>query len=110
MITSSLKSRIPAILAELPVEVDDAIHEGADAIAEVAQERVPVDEGTLRDAIHVEKIEGGYSVVAGNTEAFYGHIIEHGGVHTPARPFLIPAYESTREALLDGINDALEDL
>lgn len=106
----TLKSRIPEIIAELPVSVDAAIKEGAEAIAEDAQERVPVDSGALREAIHVEKIEGGYSVVAGDDNAFYGHIVEHGGVRTPPRPFLIPAFEANVDALVEGVEEALEDL
>jgi HK97 gp10 family phage protein len=111
VIYAKLTSRIPQIIADLPSEVNDALKEGADAIAEGAQSRVPVDEGTLRDAIHVEEIEGGYSVVAGNeTDAFYGHIVEHGSVRVPARPFLMPAYESEREHLLEIVADALENI
>lgn len=110
MIVAKLESRLPAIIAELPSEVDDALKEGADAIVEGAAERVPVDSGALRDAIHVEDTEGGYLVVAGDTEAFYGHIVEHGGVNTPPRPFLIPAYEAEHEGLIGRVKDALDNL
>lgn len=107
---TSLQSRIPGIMLDLPGEVDAAIKAGAEAIAEDAQGRVPVDSGALRDAIHVEQIPGGYSVVAGNDQAFYGHIVEHGGARTPSRPFLIPAFEAKRDTLLKAVEEALEDL
>jgi HK97 gp10 family phage protein len=111
VIHATLVSRIPEIIASLPGEVKDALEPGAQLIAEEAQNRVPVDEGTLRDAIHVEEVEGGWSVVAGNEEdAFYGHIIEHGGAHQAPRPFLTPAAESAWDDVLQLVEDALEDL
>lgn len=110
--TVTLKSRIPLIVADLSSEVLEAVVEGAEEIAQGAKDRVPVAEGTLRDAIHVEvdEDESRVSIVAGNTEAFYGHIIEHGSVKTPPRPFLTPAYEAGRDGLLTGVADVLEDL
>lgn len=105
-----LTSRIPQIVVEIPRAVDAAIEQGAQDIAEEAQARVPVATGSLRDAIHVEKVEGGYSVVAGDSATFYGHIVENGGARTPAQPFLVPAFESCREAMFDAIEDALEDV
>jgi HK97 gp10 family phage protein len=105
-----LKSRIPLIIAELDDKVREGVVEVAENIADGATERVPVDSGALRDAIHVETDENRVRVVAGNTEAFYGHIVEHGGVHTPARPFLIPAYEAERPKLEDVVGEHLEDL
>ena len=53
-----------------------------------------MDSGALREAIHVEEVEDGALVVAGDTEAWYGRIVEFEFVRTPAQPFLIPAMES----------------
>lgn len=113
-----LKSRIPLIIGELDETLMEGVKEFAEAISEGAKERAPVDTGALRDAIHVEIDEGSQlqrtgksvRVVAGNDEAFYGHIVEHGGVHTPAHPFLIPAYEAERPKLEDVVGEHLEDL
>jgi len=93
-----LKSRIPEIIAELGPAVEEATVAGADLIAESAKARVPVDTGRLRDAIHVETGPEGAYVIAGNRDAFYGHIIEHGSAAygTPPRPFLVPALEENR--------------
>jgi HK97 gp10 family phage protein len=91
--------------------VKDALEPGAELIAEEAKVRVPVDEGTLRDAIHVEETDVGWSVVAGDeTDAFYGHIIEHGGTGRAPRPFLTPAAEAKKADVLQLVEDALEDL
>jgi HK97 gp10 family phage protein len=108
--TTTLISRIPEIVADLPSTVKDALMESAEAIAEAAKERVPVDSGALRDAIHVEEIEGGASVVAGDERVFYGHLVEHGTTQAPPRPFLIPAFEAERENLLERVGEALEDI
>lgn len=113
MIHVQLYSRIPEIIGDLDPdapELNAALKEGAEAIAADARDRVPVDEGTLRDAIHVEAVDHGYSVVAGDDEAFYGHIVEFGGVRTTARPFLVPAGEARREDVLGLVENVLENV
>jgi HK97 gp10 family phage protein len=90
------RSRIPQITAKLEAEMRAAEEAAAELIAQRAKARVPVNTGRLRDAIHVEHDDNGAAVVAGDTEAFYGHIVEHGGVRSPAHPFLIPALEESR--------------
>lgn len=93
----SWKSRLPEIEVELPVLLDAVAKAVAEQIAEGAKERVPVDTGKLRDAIHVDHDgPGSYNVVAGDSSAFYGHIVEHGGVRQGARPFMVPAAEQTK--------------
>lgn len=111
-ITWNLVSRIPEIIAALPEDIGPALEEGANAIAADAQQRVPVDTGRLRDAIHVEKGEGDltYAVVAGDDAVFYGHIVEHGGVNTPARPFLVPAAEARKADIEAAVIDAMEEV
>jgi HK97 gp10 family phage protein len=105
-----LVSRIPQIIVQLEPSVKEALLESAEAIASGAKDRVPVDSGSLRDAIHVEEITGGFSIVAGDDDTFYGHIVENGSVRVPPRPFLIPAFEAERENLLERVSEALEDL
>lgn len=91
----TLKSRIPQIQVALSRIPDVANKDIAESIAEEARERVPTRTGALRDAIHVEfKGDNDWSVVAGDTDAFYGHIVEYGSTHTAPHPFLTPAAES----------------
>ena len=91
------RSRIPQITKSLPIQLDAGAEAAAHLIEAQAKSRAPVRTGALRDAIHVEhEGVGEYSVVAGNTEVFYGHIVEHGGVHSPPHPFMVPALESVR--------------
>lgn len=106
----ALVSRIPAIIAELDDRLLEAATEIGERVAEGARERVPVDTGSLRDAIHVEADSEGVRVIAGDSDAFYGHIVEHGGAKTPAQPFLTPAFEVEREHLDDVVREHMKDL
>lgn len=106
-----LKSRLPQIIAELPLRIDAIARAAAEAVEERAKNRVPVRSGKLRDAIHTERQAlGEYMVIAGNTEAFYGHIVEHGGAHTPAQPFMVPAAEDVRPEIQTIAAAALRNL
>ena len=92
-----LTSRIPVIIAQLDQKTVDALKDLAEDIADGARERVPVDSGALRDSIHVEdRGHGVVAVVAGDTDVYYGHIVENGSVNAPAQPFLTPAYEAEK--------------
>lgn len=106
----TLKSRIPQIALSLEPRVQAAMRVGAEGIVQEAKVRVPVETGNLRDAIHVEKAEAGWSVVAGNTTAFYGHIVENGSVLSAPHPFLVPAAESQKEAVAAAVTAALRRL
>jgi HK97 gp10 family phage protein len=94
----SYKSRIPSITAKLLVEMDAAVRDTANAVVDEAQQRVPVDSGDLRDAIHIDLGDdiGQYYVVAGDDAAFYGHLVEFGTMEHPARPFLVPTVKALR--------------
>lgn len=107
---ATLKSRIPQIAASIQPRVEAAMRSGAEAIAESAKARVPVLSGELRDAIHVDAQDEGYYVVAGDDDAFYGHMIEFGTSRFPAEPFLIPAAEEQREPLENAVSAALRRL
>jgi HK97 gp10 family phage protein len=105
-----LKSRLPLIAAELNPLVDAAVKTGAEGIASGARARVEVGapDVHIRDAIHVER-EGlmRYAVVAGDDDAWYGHLLEHGTVHSAPKPFLIPATEDGRDEAVSLVRAAL---
>jgi hypothetical protein len=111
-----LKSRIPQINAELQVKMTAVAKEGAQAVEVGAKERVadapPYGEGLI-SAIHTEDALGGASVVAGDSDHFYGHFVEMGtgGAHpTPAQPFLIPALESSAPVIIGAASRVLRGL
>lgn len=89
-----VKSRIPEIASEMPHAVKVALEDGAHLIAQEAKQRAPdappYGEG-LVEAIHVEEEPEGFYVVAGDSDVFYGHLVEHGTSHSAPRPFLIPS-------------------
>lgn len=105
-----LKSRLPQIARSLDEQITPALRIAAEAIEAGAKDRVPVASGDLRNAIHTEKIDDGYRVVAGDSDVFYGHLVEHGTTRTPPRPFLLPAAEAVRDNVDDLIRAALRDL
>jgi HK97 gp10 family phage protein len=103
-----LTSRLPEITAALHPAVHAATMHGAEHVAEGARERVPVVTGRLHDAIHVEEVPEGAAVIAGDNDAFYGNMVEHGGaINRPPHPFLIPALEANRERIAHEVAAAI---
>lgn len=105
-----LKSRLPEIALELGPLTSEGLNEGAKLIVEAAKQRVPVESGRLRDAIHIEDEGQGIAVVAGNNEAFYGHMVEHGTTHSPPHPFLVPAFEETKVEVAAAVEASMRKL
>jgi HK97 gp10 family phage protein len=104
-------SRFPAIIAKMPERLDAAARAVAEAAAEHARDRVPVDSGRLKAAIHVEREGSGeYAVIAGDHDAWYGHLVEFGTVRTAAHPFMVPAVDETRPTVRAIGQAALKDL
>lgn len=105
-----LRSRLPEITAEMHARVEAAIEHAAHGIADEAKTRVPVASGKLRDAIHVDRQSDGVHVMGGDTDAWYGHLVEHGTARTSPRPFLVPAFEAQKEHLIAEVAAALKGL
>ena len=103
-----LKSRLPAIAAELHGLVEAALQPGAHLIADAAKQRAPVETGELRDAIHVDTQPEGVYVIAGDNKVFWGHLVEHGTSHSAPEPFLVPALEANRKAVVKLAKQALK--
>jgi HK97 gp10 family phage protein len=103
-------NRLPGIVAALDIAVHEALVASADMIANTAKTRVPVKTGKLRDAIHVQvdKATGEVYVVAGDKKVWYGHIVEHGSVNQPPKPFLVPALEENRETVINLVERAIQ--
>ena len=107
----ALRSRIDIIASHLDEEIDPAMRQIAEEIVAGAKARVPVESGALQRAIHLDRrAEGEYAAVAGDTNAYYGHIVEHGSAAggrgrgpQPPRPFLIPAAEAAKQHIDDRV-------
>lgn len=82
------------------VAFTDGLVAGARVIARRAKQTEAFEDktGNLRRSIKARRGQRRYPpsglVIA---EAPHAHIIEHGTVHLPARPFLVPAAEVTRQ-------------
>lgn len=81
--------------AKKRVQIIDLIEETANAIAEDAKSRAPVDTGDLEKEIKVlitnVAEELGANVVA---DVYYARFVELGESFAPAHPFMLPAYEA----------------
>jgi HK97 gp10 family phage protein len=100
-------ARIDRLAAELHQTVEAAIYEALVSVVDAAKARVPVDTGALQNAIHIDIQPEGIYVVAGDSKAWYGHLVEHGSVNQPARPFLIPAFEEHRASIVATVAAAI---
>lgn len=85
--------------------------QGAEDVAAMQRQLVPVDEGDLRDSITVtlpgqstpahsqpggSRVAGEDEVIvtAGNTDVRYPHHLEHGTAKMDAQPYFFPAYRA----------------
>jgi len=108
---ATLKSRLPLIAAELRPRTSAAVKAGAEVIAADARSKVHVRSGELQNRITVERRGGAeYSVVAGDEEAFYGHLLEGGNDIAPPYPFLTPAFEENEGEVVRLVQASLKTL
>ena len=98
---------LPRIAAGLQPAVDDLIRSELEAGRSEAQAAAPVRTGRLRDSIVVEKVMGGYALVAG---VFYAILVELGTRLRPGRPFLLPAFTRSMTRIGQKLPDVLARL
>lgn len=85
-----------------------AIDESAESMRDDMRRHVPVDTGTLRDAVKVRRSAALIREVGvTDTKAYYGRFIEHGTSTRPARPFILPAAERERRKYPQRVADAI---
>lgn len=111
----SYKSRLPEIAAELEAKLNAVGKLAAETVVVGAKANLALGPPPVHlkddDHIHVEPHgSGDFLVVAGDSETFYGNIVEHGSVHASAHPFLVPAAEATRPEVDRIAKIALRDL
>lgn len=94
-----LTSRFPGIGTSIARRLSTEMRHTAQLIAEEAESRLNVGPPDihLMEHLHVvREAPATYAVIAGDEEAFYGHIVEHGGLHSAPRPFLVPALDAQK--------------
>jgi HK97 gp10 family phage protein len=110
-------SRIPQVVSELAVAVDNALLEGAEQVKEDAETRLAPHRksGELERQLHIDdRKKAGIYVIAGDpkdpTFAFWGMLLEHGTSHSAPYPFLIPALEENRDRIVAAATAAVRAL
>lgn len=92
-----------------------AVRAGADVVVEAAERNVPRDTGFAAEHINKRFIARESTVdqviaeIGPEKEAFYVGFLETGTAHMPARPWLRPALEESREAALAEAKEVLAD-
>jgi HK97 gp10 family phage protein len=89
-----------------------ALTAGGELISNAAKGYAPVKTGNLRRSIHVEPGEAsgsGASVQIG-TNVSYSRFVELGTRHMSARPYLRPAADGQKAAVLNEVKTSLWDL
>lgn len=110
---------VDAALADLPRATGKNVlrrvaKAGLAPIAEEMKRLAPVDYGDLRDSINVttknpkgNRKESSIEAHAGPGRLPQAHLREFGGDHHPAQPYVRPAWDQGKDALLNGIKDSL---
>lgn len=97
-------------LAELPAAyakniMRKAWETAAQPLVDDIKAAAPVATGVLRDSIKVERLgdetKGQAKMQVGVFGEFYGHFQEFGTIKQPAKPFVRPALDRHREALVE---------
>lgn len=95
-----------------------ALDEAGEIMAKAARSMVPVDTGGLRESIDVSgtlsRTQKGQHHKIAEQERFVGpdsrpqgHLREFGGDGNPPQPYMRPAFDQTKEAVLKRIGDEL---
>ena len=102
---SAAAARIQAIPAAVEAGLNGAVLAAAEQCAEAAREVVPVDSGELRSSISASAADA----MAAEVAATAGHaaMVEYGTSRMPPRPYMQPAAEQARAALIEAATAAV---
>lgn len=95
------------VTAEIEKTAMDRLEKAGEVVAARARAGVPVDTGKLKASIRTTRLKGdpklNIRIYAGSREkggAFYAHMVEYGTVKMRARPFLRPALNASKPAIM----------
>ncbi len=108
---AALEEALEGLAAGLLPKAAQGMGPALEAMAREARSLAPVDSGTLKASIRAEPVvlegeEASARVVAG---ADHAAAIELGSRGRPAQPFLHPAYQAHKEALLGAVAAAVRE-
>lgn len=126
-----LQKRLAAIPKDVVEAIQPAVLKQANVMAATMRRLVPVDQGDLKDSIHVTPGGGttppysqpggsmtvgsnSAAVTVGNVDVRYGHLVEYGhsgggfsGVPAPAHPFFWPSVRLHNKRSMRAIKGAI---
>lgn len=106
----ALRSNIATFRAGLSAAIDQGVDAAAEQVATVERSTVPVDTGALRASIEVFGAAGsGERVVSAGQSLDYAVFVEYGG-RGPAQPFVTPAAEQGKQALVQSVGAQIRAL
>ena len=93
-----------------------AVRAGAKTIQKDAIDYAPLETGTLRDSIKIQKLKVketpkesvGFKVGIDTGICWYGNIVEFGSSKMAADPFMTPAYENNGRSAIDEMKKYLK--
>jgi HK97 gp10 family phage protein len=96
------------ITAEVEKKAMDRLEKASGVVADAARQLVPINTGKLKETIRTRRLKGDpkldVRVYAGSREkggAYYAHMVEYGTVKMKARPFLRPALNKSKTAIMN---------
>lgn len=111
---NKLRRTLKRMGPEATAEVRKVLADGTQLILFNARSRVPVDTGNLRYELEAKTSSDGMSGRIGlvgkkaKKAAFYGRFVEFGTKRQAARPFLVPAYEQSKDWIMTNLRKALD--
>lgn len=123
---AALRKRLAGIAPAVKEAVMPALQKSGDELVATMQHLAPVDTGALRESITATPAgqatpaysqgdggggeivpEGTVRVTAGDADARYAHLVEHGTAEAPAQPFFYPAFRSARARIAERVKRAV---
>lgn len=102
--------KMPEAIAKKALEA--GVKGAANAMRKEIRQDAPVDSGSLKKNIQITKNKhdktGVSFMVAPRRKVFYARMVEFGTSKMPAKPFIRPAFERSKEHIIQAMRRALE--
>lgn len=104
--------KFPKKLAER--DLSGSLRKGANMLRDTAQDKVPVDQGDLRESIKVKKVKsppGVHRMVVApqKPSGWYAHMVEFGKANAAPQPFMRPTFDEKHNEVVQVVIESLAD-
>ena len=106
-IVGNLDKFVERAQKRLNEDIGPVLAEHAEKVLATAQSLVPVDEGVLRDSLHIKGKGNFTSVRTDARKAPHGHLVHFGTAKMAGRPFLYQAADRHKDELKPAIKKIL---